>query len=197
MFQLMEQTVDHPWLNSSKYFTLLAVGRLSKQKDYTTLIKAIAILKKNIPLKLIILGEGPERNSLQTLIDDEKLSDRIELHGFSENPFAFMVQADLFVLSSILEGLPMVLFEALACGCRVVSTDCPYGPTEILKNGKYGKLVPIHNPEKLADAIIESYKTNKPNTSAAKDYAQSFTIKKATLAYLKLIETNTQHPTTN
>jgi glycosyltransferase involved in cell wall biosynthesis len=182
----MNEKVDHAWLNNPEHFTLLAAGRLTKQKDYVTLINAIELLKNKIPLKLIILGEGSERSALSSLITNKGLADTIELHGFCENPFAFMAHADLFVLSSALEGLSMVLLEALACGCKVVSTDCPHGPSEVLQQGKYGTLVPIKNPEQLAAAIEDIFYGKKQHANG-KDYAFKFTLEKATQEYLNLI----------
>ncbi len=109
---------------------------MTKQKDYPTLIQAIEIAAQQIPLQLVILGEGDEKQAIQDLIDVKNLNSVVFLQGFADNPFAWMKQADLFVLSSIIEGLPMVLLEALACGCQMVSTDCPFGPSEVLQQGQ-------------------------------------------------------------
>lgn len=185
MLEKMGEKASHPWLNNPEYFTLLAAGRLTKQKDYVTLITAVERLKNRIPLKLIILGEGSERKSLSTLIKNKDLTDTIELYGFCDNPFAFMAQADLFVLSSALEGLSMVLLEALACGCKIVSTDCPHGPSEVLQQGKYGTLVPIKNPKKLALAIEDIF-YEKIQHKNGQEYALKFTLEKATQEYLNL-----------
>lgn len=179
--------VEHPWLNTSEHYKLLAVGRLSKQKDFVTLIKAIDIIKNEIPLKLIILGEGKERESLSNLIIQKGLQNIIDLHGFVDNPYAYMANSDLFVMSSILEGLPTVLLEALACGCNIVSTDCPYGPSEILKNGMYGDLIPIRNVKKLAEAIKNNYQKKELHNNG-RDYALQFTLEKATNEYVRLIQ---------
>ncbi|WP_198265523.1 glycosyltransferase [sulfur-oxidizing endosymbiont of Gigantopelta aegis] len=187
ILEKMRLPAEHSWLNSKKDYKLLAVGRLSKQKDFITLIKAISILKNEIPIKLIILGEGKERKALASLIVEQNLSDTIDLHGFVDNPFSFMSNSDLFVLSSTLEGLPTVLLEALAANCNIVSTDCPFGPSEILKNGKYGKLVPMNNPTKLADAIRSSYFEKSANDEG-KQYALQFNLEKASTEYIELIE---------
>ena len=178
--------VEHPWLLSDEFYTLLAAGRLTKQKDYITLINAIELIKDQIPLKLIVLGEGTERENLTELISKKGLSDIIDLHGFADNPFAYMAHADLFVLSSALEGLSLVLLEALASGCEVISTDCPYGPSEVLQNGKYGTLVPIKNPAELAKAIKNAYEKKCLNENGMQ-YARQFTVEKATSEYLDLI----------
>ena len=102
---------------------------------------------------MIILGDGEERPALESLIRSSGLQDVVDLFGFELNPFAFMKKASVFVLSSKWEGLPGVLIQALACDCPVVSTDCLSGPSEILKNGQYGHLVPVGDAEAIASAI--------------------------------------------
>lgn len=185
----MSEPVAHPWLQSNEFYTLLAAGRLTKQKNYITLINAVELIKDQIPLKLIILGEGTEREKLTNIISEKGLSETIDLHGFEDNPFAYMAHADLFVLSSALEGFSMVLLEALACGCETISTDCPYGPSEVLQNGKYGTLVPIKNPPELAKAIKNAYE-KKSLFERGTQYAKQFTVEKATAEYLSLINNN-------
>jgi len=117
------------------------------------LIRAFDILRKKIPARLIILGDGVERKMLEELILSLGLRDAVDLPGFMLNPFAFMKKASVFVLSSKWEGLPNVLIQALACDCPVVSTDCPSGPSEILNTGQYGQLVPVEDVEAMAKAI--------------------------------------------
>lgn len=101
------------------------------------------------------------RAELDQLASDLNLTNKIWFAGLVENPFKYRASADLFVLSSIYEGLPGVLIQALSCGCPVVSTDCPSGPSEILDNGKYGRLVPVGNSEILAKAILEELDLNQ------------------------------------
>jgi glycosyltransferase involved in cell wall biosynthesis len=117
------------------------------------LIDAFARLRETRPAHLIILGEGEERARLESLVQELQLASDVALPGFVQNPYAYMHRAAVFVLSSIWEGLPNSVIEALACGCPVVSTDCPNGPAEILDGGKYGHLVPMGNPQDLAEAI--------------------------------------------
>jgi glycosyltransferase involved in cell wall biosynthesis len=136
--------------------TIVSAGRLSKQKDYRTLIKALFLVRKTVNVRLLILGEGEMRGDLERLISELELEDHVALPGFFENPFPVMKHADLFVLSSIWEGLPNVLIQSMACGTPVVSTDCPSGPSEILENGKWGRLVPVGDVNALSLAIIES-----------------------------------------
>jgi glycosyltransferase involved in cell wall biosynthesis len=144
----------HPWLEPGQPPVLLAVGRLRTQKDYPTLLKAFAMARKNRPLRLMILGMGPLRSKLQDMIVALGVESDVHLFGYAENPMAWMARASLLVLSSVYEGLPAVLIEALACGCPVVSTNCPSGPWEILDKGAYGTLVPCGNPAALAEAIL-------------------------------------------
>lgn len=133
--------------------TIVNIGRLSHQKDQTTLIKAFAILRKKQQCHLIILGEGEERKKLQQLIHQLNLENDVFMPGFVSNPYPYIAQTNLFVLTSIYEGLPGVLIEALAIGTSIVSTNCPSGPAEILQNGKYGLLTPVGNTFALADAM--------------------------------------------
>ncbi|NCA70775.1 MAG: glycosyltransferase [Sphingobacteriia bacterium] len=144
---------DHPWLADGAPPVILGAGRLTHQKDFPTLIRAFAAIDPARGLRLMILGEGPQRGALESLVRELGLSERIALPGFSPNPFAAMARARLFVLSSAWEGLPGVLIQAMACGTPVVSTDCPSGPREILSDGRYGPLVPIGDAAALAVAI--------------------------------------------
>lgn len=151
-----------PWSNDSSKL-IVSAGRLSDQKDFKTLIEAFKIVNAKIDCKLIILGEGPDRTALELQIKNSNLKDHCYLPGFVENPLPYFKHADLFVLSSKYEGLPNVLIQALACGAKVVSTDCPTGPAEILDNGRHGKLVEVGNSETMATAMYESI-TNPDHT---------------------------------
>ena len=113
----------------------------------------------------MILGEGPDRYKLEALIDELGLTNEIALPGFISNPYAFMSKASVFVLSSLYEGLPTVLIEAIAVGKAVISTDCPSGPAEILDSGKYGCLVPVSDIKALAEAILTTL--DKPTDAEA------------------------------
>lgn len=148
-----EQPVPHPFFADRHCPIILGVGRLTEQKDFFTLIKAFDILRKKIPSRLIILGDGEERQNLEELIRRSGLQGLVDLPGFEINPFAFMKRASVFILSSKWEGLPNVLMQALACGCPVISTDCLSGPSEILKGGEYGYLVPVGGAEAMAEAM--------------------------------------------
>ncbi len=142
----------HPWFDDSLPI-ILGVGRLTAQKDFTTLLKAFALVKRGRPARLMILGEGEERPRLERLAQELGVAADVDMPGFVDNPYPYMARAAAFVLSSRWEGLPNVLIEALACGTRVISTDCPSGPAEILDRGRYGQLVPVGEPEAMARAM--------------------------------------------
>lgn len=148
-----KEVAVHPWFQVGRIPVILGVGRLTEQKDFQTLIRAFAILREEMNVRLIILGDGDERPDLEILTHDLGVDRDIDLPGYLENPYSYMHQASVFVLSSAWEGLPTVLIGALACDCPVVSTDCPGGIREILSDGLYGELVPVGNPQAMADAI--------------------------------------------
>jgi glycosyltransferase involved in cell wall biosynthesis len=152
--RLSRETVHHPWLSTDAPPVVLAVGKLKLQKDYPTLVRAFARVQANRKMHLVILGEGEERARIERLTKELGIENDVYMPGFVENPFAWMVRASVFVLASAWEGFSNVLLEALACGCTVVSTDCPSGPREILADGKFGYLVPVGNDAALADAIL-------------------------------------------
>jgi len=156
------EPLDHPWLLTEKSKrdvpVILAVGRLTTQKNYPELIKAFAIAKKTRPLRLIILGSGSVKftAALKKLADQERVSDSIDFVGFSANPYQYMAHANVFALCSHWEGFGIVIAEALACGLTIASTDCPDGPREILANGTFGYLAKPYNPEDLAQIILKA-----------------------------------------
>ena len=144
---------EHPWLAAGEVPVVLGVGRLIAQKDVSTLLQAFALLRRQRPLRLLILGDGELRTELLDQALRLGVADDVSLPGFSSNPFAAMRRAAAFVLSSRFEGLPGVLIQAMACGARVVSTDCPSGPREVLEDGRWGALVPVADAAALAAAI--------------------------------------------
>ncbi len=177
--------VNHPWLKKKELPVILGVGRFSLQKDFATLIKSFSKLKEKTKARLIILGEGKERKKLEGLVERLGLKSEIDLPGFTLNPWAYMVRADLFVLSSRWEGLPGVLIEAMAVGCPVVSTDCPSGPREILADGRYGPLVPVGDITALAEAMYSVLESPPPKEKLM-ERAKEFDVEKVANNYLKL-----------
>ncbi len=156
--ELVAQQPDHPWVNADGLPLVVAAGRLNRAKDYPTLIRAFGRVAKKSGARLLILGEGDLRVELEEMVAQLGLGASVALVGFVSNPLSYMRAADVFVLSSRWEGLPTVLIEAMASGTPVVSTDCPNGPREILENGKWGALVPVADPEALAEQILSSLK---------------------------------------
>lgn len=176
---------NHPWLTARHAPVVLGVGRLAPEKDFSTLIKAFARLRETRDARLIILGEGELRSPLEALVRQFGLQEVVSLPGFASNPYAFMRQADLFVLSSAWEGLPTVLVEAMACGTSVVSTDCPSGPAEILENGRWGRLVPVGDEIALAEAMAATLdQTEHPDVAAR---AADFSVDRAVEGYLRVM----------
>lgn len=150
---LAAAALDHPWFAAGQPPVLVGVGRLARPKDFPTLIRAFALLRQQRPARLLILGEGDDLNRLEALVRELGVTDDVALPGFVDNPYAYLARAAVFVLSSISEALPTVVIEALALGTPVVSTDCRSGPREILEDGRLGRLVPVQDPQALADAI--------------------------------------------
>jgi glycosyltransferase involved in cell wall biosynthesis len=157
-FRRMQEPVDHPWFQDPSVPVVVAVGRLARQKDYPTLLRAFALLRKERLARLAILGSGNDnmRARLESLVQDLGLVSEVAFLGFKPNPLPYIARAALLVLSSLREGLPTVLIESLACGTPVVSTDCLSGPAEILAGGRYGRLVPVGDPTALAKAMAET-----------------------------------------
>jgi len=152
----MGAPVNHPWLADHTMPVILAAGRLTRQKDYPTLLAAFARLRADWAARLIILGEGEEEERLKVLVAELGIAADVAFVGFQGNPFAMMARCDLYVMSSAWEGLPGTLIEAMACGARVVSTDCPTGPKEILEGGRWGRLVSVGDADALASAMAEA-----------------------------------------
>ena len=165
--------VAHRWLEGGEK-VFVAAGRLRPQKDFPTLLRAFALVRSRRPARLIILGEGPDRDDLERLCADLGIDEDVELFGYTDNPYAFFSRATAFVLSSRWEGLPTVLVEALSCGAPIVSTDCPDGPREILAGGRYGHLVPVGDAESLAQGLemaIEG-RIARPDSESWRPYTQ-------------------------
>jgi glycosyltransferase involved in cell wall biosynthesis len=156
------------------------------QKDFPTLLKAFARVRAVRPARLLILGEGKERTELEVLARELGVASDVALPGFVPNPFPHMMRASVFVLSSAWEGLPGVLIEAMACGCPVVSTDCPSGPAEILDGGVYGPLVPVGDDAALAKAILSVLET-PPDPERLRARAALFSTDHAADQYLELL----------
>lgn len=186
--KLAAEGTPHPWLDFGQPPVILAMGRLTKQKDFATLLSAFVCLRKTHYARLLILGEGELRPSL--LLQTQKYGltrDDVQLPGFVDNPFPWLARSSLFVLSSLWEGLPGALIEALACGVPVVSTDCPSGPNEILQGGRWGRLVPVADASALADAMMATLDTPPAQLPDGRQRAADFELDRAVDAYLTIL----------
>ena len=173
---LAEKSVDHPWLQPGQPPVILGAGRLTRQKDFPSLLRAFAEVRRQRDCRLIILGDGRGRDALLALAEELGVADDLDLPGFQPNPYAYMRRAALFVLSSAWEGSPNVLTEALALGVPSVSTDCPSGPREILEGGRYGPLVPVGDVAALARGMETALREPLPADTlreAASEYDQT------------------------
>ncbi|WP_205747065.1 glycosyltransferase [Deinococcus sp. KSM4-11] len=162
---LAAQPVGHPFFAPGQPPVILGAGRLEYQKNFPSLLRAFAQLRRERPARLVILGEGSEAASLAALALELGVEDDVWLPGHVKNPFAYMAKSAVFVLSSRYEGLPTVLIEALAVGTVVVSTDCPHGPAEIIAQTGSGRLVPLDDDAALAHGILAAL--NEPARPAA------------------------------
>ena len=193
--QQAAEPLDHPWFQSGQPPVVLGVGRLSKSKDFKTLVRAFAQVRLSRPLRLVILGDAnagdPARSEkknrkrkaeLMDLAAELGVAADVDLPGFAINPYQYMARAAVYVLSSRYEGLPNALIEAMACGCPVVSTDTPSGPAEILEDGKYGPLLPIGDVDAMASAISKVLDT-PPEPHRLRERAANFSLERAAVDY--------------
>ena len=170
---------------------VLGVGRLAPQKDFHSLLDAFARLPRARDLHLLILGEGPERAALLRRAEALGLSERVFLPGFVPNPQAYLRRARVFALSSRNEGFPGALIEAMEAGAAIVSTDCPFGPREILDGGRFGELVPVGDSGALAAALAAELDRPDPGPEARQaersEWMRQFDPDVITARYLALI----------
>jgi glycosyltransferase involved in cell wall biosynthesis len=153
LFRKAEAPVDDPWFAPDAPPVVMGMGRLVPAKDFATLLRAFARVRAARPAHLLILGEGAERAALESLARELGVAGDVRFAGYDHNPFRFLARASVFALSSIYEGLPGALIQAMACGCRVISTDNDGGSREILDGGALAPLVPPGDPEALARGI--------------------------------------------
>jgi glycosyltransferase involved in cell wall biosynthesis len=162
---------------------VVGVGRLTRQKNFPNLVRAFGHLRRQREVRLMILGEGEERPALEALVAELGLEDDVAMPGFVDDAYDYLAHADLFALSSDWEGLPTVVIEALALGARVVATDCPSGPREILADGRYGELVPTGDAQALAEAMGRALDAPRPHVPDA--WLHEFSVRTATRHYLE------------
>lgn len=182
---LARRPLDHPWFGAGNPPVVLGVGRMDEPKDFPLLLEAFALARRHRALRLVIVGDGPQRDRVAARAEELGVADDVALLGFDPNPYRYMARADVFVLASQCEGLPGVLIEALACGAPSVATDCPTGPREILEDGRLGVLTPVGDAAALADGIVSAL--DRPRLPAPEDLAR-YEPTRVAQAYLRVLE---------
>lgn len=186
LLRLAAEPVDHPWFADAGPPVVLGVGELCLRKDFATLLRAFAKVQRQSPCRLLILGEGRQRQALLELARELEIDQSVALPGFIVNPFAYMAKAALFVLASTCEGSPVALMEALGVGVPVVATDCPSGPREVLANGRYGRLAPVGDADALADAMLATL-AEPPDRTFLQEAARAYTVQASAEKYLQAL----------
>ncbi|RQG93828.1 glycosyltransferase [Natrarchaeobius chitinivorans] len=177
----------HRWFGSDEP-VIVAAGRYTPEKDFSTLLRAFDEVRETVGGYLIVLGDGKLRDELEAQSRELSLEDRVCLYGFVDDPYPYMKAADLFVLSSRSEGFGNVLVEAMSCGTPVVATNCGSGPVTILEDGTYGPLVPVGDASRMADAMLETV-SDPPAPELLREHARDFSVETIVSQYLELIET--------
>jgi len=187
---LSREPVDHPWFQLDGPPVILGIGRLQPAKDFHTLIDSFARLRQKRNARLVILGDGPLREELESMAKALGIADSFDLPGFVDNPYAWLARSRMFVLSSRWEGLPNALIEAMAVDTPVVATDCRSGPAEILDDGHHGPLVPVGDVDALARAMESVWDT--PPTPGHLRHAAfaNYTAERSAAAYIEALGLN-------
>lgn len=181
-----EAVPAHPWLSCGDRPVILGIGRLTRQKDFPTLIRAFARVRRRVEGRLVILGEGEDRDALLRVASEEGVGDDVDLPGFVHDPAPYLRRAGVFALSSAWEGFGIVVVEALAVGTPVVAADCESGPREILEGGRHGRLVPVGDPDAMADAILAAL-SEEPDREALRARARDFAPEVIVPEYLRVL----------
>lgn len=191
--ELADEPVAHAWFDDPEVPVIVSVGRLASPKDYETLLDAFSIVRRSRRARLVIVGEGPDMNKIAARAKELDVLDLVDFPGFRSNPYPFMKNAGVFVLSSSYEGMPLVLVEALACGAPVVCTACCSGCLEVLGDGKWGQLVPVGDGRAMAGAILEAL--DQPvDSRALLARAQRFSARSIAQEYLEFLFPENHEP---
>ncbi|WP_158583493.1 glycosyltransferase [Salinisphaera sp. Q1T1-3] len=190
--RLATEAPGHEWLQDDAAGpVIVSAGRLVAQKNYPLLLRSLAKLNarpgRQMPVKLLVLGDGPLKQDLMGLCRDLGIESEVDFLGWRANPYALMSRADVFCLSSDREGLGNVLIEALACGVAVVATDCPSGPREILADGLYGRLVPPRDVDALVAALVEALDFPESTTEDRIARAAQFSVPTIAAQYIEYL----------
>jgi glycosyltransferase involved in cell wall biosynthesis len=181
------ESVDHPWFTAKHSPVIIAVGQLVFTKGFDVLVDAFARIRSKRPCKLVILGEGKARASLEEQVTQLRIGSDVWMPGFVDNPFKYVARSDVFVLSSKVEPFGNVIVEALAVGTPVVSTRCAGGPPEILENGQWGDLVPVGDSVAMATAIERNLTGPRRRAAELKLYAQTFDYRSVAKEYMAVL----------
>lgn len=186
------EPTGHPWLDTPGPPVIVGIGRLARQKDFATLMRAFARLLCERDARLVILGEGRERAELERLANHLEISEALDMPGFVTNPYAWLQRASLFALSSAWEGSPNALTEAMHLGRPVVATDCSSGPNELLDGGRIAPLIPIGDDAALACAISSTL-ARPPEPQRLRAAVAEYHPKVSTARYLEVLGLETRH----
>lgn len=184
VLDLAHRPVDHPWLQPGEPPVVMGMGRLGRAKDFPTLLRAFARLRRDRVCRLIILGQGRQAEKLKSLAVELGIQDDFDLPGFVDNPYALLAKASLFVLSSLWEGCPNVLIEAVAVGTPAVAIDCRSGPRGILAEEHYGRIIPPGDAEALAEAMAATL-DKPPSPEFRREAVRPYTLENSSRAYLE------------
>ena len=189
LYKLASENINHSWLNDKAVPLILAVGRLTKQKNFPLLIASFNKARNKKKIRLLILGEGEDEGMLRQLVNLSPYKEDIELGGFKDNPFPYMLQCDVFVLSSDWEGLGNVLIQALSLGKSIITTNCKSGPAEIIDGGRWGEIVGVGDVNSMSKSMLEVIEPSYSiDIVEQKRYARKvFGVDVVTKEYLNLI----------
>jgi glycosyltransferase involved in cell wall biosynthesis len=193
--KLKGEPIDAQWWPSSKR-TIISAGRLNTVKGYNYLLEAMQIVSRALPdTRLVVMGSGEEEENLRAYSKQLGIDESVAFVGFQENPFKYIANSDVFVLSSLWEGFANVVVEAMACGVPVVATNCPYGPREIVQHEVNGILVPPRDSQALALSIIRVLTNSKLASTLvdnaverAKDFHVATIVKEYEMLFRRLVE---------
>ena len=187
----VDKSLEYSGIKDPFKKNIIAVGRLIKEKGYNDMLKVFSNIKRRIPSRLIILGDGPERANIEELIKDLSLENDVCIPGFVNNPWEYMKASDVYLSTSHYEGFHLTIAEAMACGTVPVATDCDYGPREIITDGKNGRLLPVGDIEGLCDAIVQLLQDDKNRagmSQEARERAKDFDVHKIVRQYEEVFD---------
>lgn len=185
---LAKEQINESWLTEKSIPVLIAVGRLEQQKNFSFLMDVFQTLIKKRKARLLILGEGSERQMLEQQMIAYGIENEVKLPGIKTNPYPYISNADILVCTSKYEGFNITLAESLACGTPVISMNCPYGPAEILDNGTYGQLISPGDQDGMVNAIIAAidHPESLPSKEKLMERAKRFSAEKIFSEYQEL-----------